>query len=318
MQAPTALTAAVDSPEGRAWMAAVPSLLHDLARQWNLITTGDLFWHGCHAVVFPVRQGSRPLALKLAWPADQTRGEAHALTEWRGRGIVVLVAADVPRGALLLERLNASRSLTGIPLAEAAATAGTLARTLAIEASGSFPSVRVEASHLATTILARQRSLHDPVSGQWIALAARLAADLADDPARLLVHSDLHYGNILASKRPGQPWVAIDPRAAVGAPRTFGGGPALDPGRRASRRASHHRPARHHRREREPGPGQGNRLGLRPNHRLLALGTGERAHGRSCSMPANRQRLGTPGRARQPAMKTPSPHRVAESKYALT
>jgi streptomycin 6-kinase len=28
----------------------------------------------------------------------------------------------------------------------------------------------------------------------------------------------LHYGNILASKRPGQPWVAIDPRAAVGAP----------------------------------------------------------------------------------------------------
>ena len=59
MQALTGLTApdlaAADSPEGRAWMAAVPSLLHDLARQWNLITAGDLFWHGCNAVVFPVR-----------------------------------------------------------------------------------------------------------------------------------------------------------------------------------------------------------------------------------------------------------------------
>ena len=210
--------AAVDSPEGRAWMAALPSLLHDLARQWDLTTTGDLFWHGCNAVVFPVRQGSRPLALKLAWPVDQTRGEADALTEWRGRGIVELVAADVPRGALLLERLDASRSLADIPLAKAAATAGTLAETLAVEASGSFPSVRAEARQLTTTIPARQRSLHDPVPGQWIALAVRLAADLAEDPARLLVHTDLHYGNILASKRPGQPWVAIDPRAAVGAP----------------------------------------------------------------------------------------------------
>ena len=222
MQAPTDLTApdlaAISSPEGRAWMAAVPSLLHDLARQWNLITAGDRFWHGCHAVVFPVRQGSRPLALKLAWPADQTMDEAHALTQWRGRGIVELAAADVPRGALLLERLDASRSLAGIPLAEAAATAGTLARALAIEASGSFPSVRAEARQLTTTIPARQRSLHDPVPGPWIALAVRLAADLADDPARSLVHTDLHYGNILASNRPGQPWVAIDPRTAVGAP----------------------------------------------------------------------------------------------------
>jgi streptomycin 6-kinase len=124
----------------------------------------------------------------------------------------------VPRGALLLERLDALRSLAGIPLAKAAAIAGTLAETLAVEASGSFPSVRAEARQLTTTIPARQRLLHDPVPGQWIALAVRLAADLADDPARLLVHTDLHYGNILGSKRPGQPWVAIDPRVAVGAP----------------------------------------------------------------------------------------------------
>jgi hypothetical protein len=45
MQAPTDLTApdlaAVDSPEGRAWMAAVPSLLHDLGRLWGPITAGD-------------------------------------------------------------------------------------------------------------------------------------------------------------------------------------------------------------------------------------------------------------------------------------
>jgi len=42
--------------------------------------------------------------------------------------------------------------------------------------------------------------------------------DLARDPGHSLVHTDLHYGNILASERPGEPWVAIDPTAAVGAP----------------------------------------------------------------------------------------------------
>jgi hypothetical protein len=50
------------------------------------------------------------------------------------------------------------QSLAGIPLAEAAATAGALARALAVEASGSFPPVRAEASQLTMTIPARQRS----------------------------------------------------------------------------------------------------------------------------------------------------------------
>jgi hypothetical protein len=45
--------AAAASPEGMAWMAALPSLLHDLARQWSLTADGDLFWHGYGAVVFP-------------------------------------------------------------------------------------------------------------------------------------------------------------------------------------------------------------------------------------------------------------------------
>jgi streptomycin 6-kinase len=210
--------AAAGSPEGKAWLAALPSLLHGLARRWNLTTDGNLFWNGYSAVVFPVRRAGRPLALKLVWPPGQASGEANALAAWRARGIVELVAADVPRGALLLERLDASRSLAGVPVTEAAAIAGTLARTLAIEAPGSFPSLQAAARQLTTTLRVRQRELHDPVPAEWIALAVRLAASLAEDPARLLVHADLHYGNILASQRPGRPWVAIDPAAVAGSP----------------------------------------------------------------------------------------------------
>jgi streptomycin 6-kinase len=114
--------------------------------------------------------------------------------------------------------MAASRSLASIPVAEAAAAAGALIRTLAIGASGSFPSLRAEARQLTAAIPARQRSLQDPLPGPWITLAARLAAGLARDPVRLLVHTDLHYGNVLAGQRPRQQWVAIDPDAAVGAP----------------------------------------------------------------------------------------------------
>jgi streptomycin 6-kinase len=210
--------AAAGSPEGRAWIIGVPSLLSRLARQWDLTIAGEEFRHGYNAIVLPVGQRGRPLALKLAWPPDQVRSEADALTAWRARGAVELVACDGPSGALLLERLDASCSLASIPLAEAAAIAGGLMRTLAVEAPGSFPLLRKTARQLAVTFQARQRSLARPVPGQWITLAARLAADLARDPGRLLVHTDLHYGNILASERVGQPWVAIDPAAAAGTP----------------------------------------------------------------------------------------------------
>jgi streptomycin 6-kinase len=210
--------AAAGSPEGKAWMAALPSLLRDLARQWDLTTDGGLLGHGYNAVVLPVRQSDRPFALKLTWPPGQAGKEADALAAWRARGAVELAACDAPRGALLLERLDASRSLAAIPVAEAAAAAGTLIRTLATAPSGSFPSLRAQARQLAATIPARQRSLQDPLPGPWITLAARLADDLARDTTRQLVHTDLHYGNVLTSQRPGQRWVAIDPDAAAGAP----------------------------------------------------------------------------------------------------
>jgi streptomycin 6-kinase len=215
--APTDFAAAA-SPEGQAWLAALPRLVDDLASRWNLTITDGLARHGYNAVVLPVAQGSRALVLKLTWPAGNATGEAEALLAWRARGAVELLNADLSRGALLLERLDGSRSLASVPLAQAAAIAGTLIRTLAIEAPGSFPSLHAVACQLAGTLPARQQALHDPLPGEWIAQATSLATDLAHDRERFLLHTDLHYDNILATERPGQRWVVIDPKAAAGTP----------------------------------------------------------------------------------------------------
>ena len=210
--------AAATSSQGQEWLAALPSLLNDLAGRWSLTVTDELFRHGYNAIVVSVRQDHRALALKLTWPVARAGGEAAALTAWRARGAVELVNADIPHGALLLERLDAARSLASMPVAEAAAIAGALIRTLAIEAPRSFPSVQSTARELAATFRSRQQALHDPVPGEWIALAASLAAALARDSERSLVHTDLHYDNVLASGRPDQPWLVIDPKAAAGTP----------------------------------------------------------------------------------------------------
>jgi hypothetical protein len=45
--------AAAGSPEGKTWIAALPSLAADLASQWNL-ALGDVLGHGYDAVVFAV------------------------------------------------------------------------------------------------------------------------------------------------------------------------------------------------------------------------------------------------------------------------
>lgn len=56
----------------------------------------------------------------------------------------------------------------------------------------------------------RNAAQGEPLPRRWIELADELAPNLWASAAKSLIHTDLHYGNILAGVR--QPWLAIDPR----------------------------------------------------------------------------------------------------------
>jgi streptomycin 6-kinase len=203
---------------GRTWVAGLPSLVEALAADWRLSRPTDAMWHGYNAVVMPVERDEEPLALKVVWPPERVALEVRALAAWHGRGAVGLLAADERRGALLLQRLDPTRSLASVPLSEAASVAGRLIRTLAIVAPEGFPSLEGEAIEIAASLPVRQRLLGIPIADRWLDGAVQLAKDLAVARHPALLHADLHYANVLACDHRAERWVAIDPKPFVGDP----------------------------------------------------------------------------------------------------
>jgi streptomycin 6-kinase len=215
-EGPFALRAPEGSEEGRAWLATIPTLVETLCGRWGLLVDEGTSYEGHSAVVVMVRLGVERYALKLDWPPSSVEPEARALDAWGGRGAVRLAERDLELGALLLERLDPTRTLRSVPVTEAGGVAGALIRELAIASPESLPSLASAAERLAIELVSRQRRLGSPVPERWVDSARRLAAELGPHAARRLVHGDLHYGNVLASDR--APWLAIDPKPLSGDP----------------------------------------------------------------------------------------------------
>lgn len=208
--------AAQSSVEGRAWIAALPALLDRLCRRWRLQAEDGAAARGYHGVVVPVRRGPERYVLKLTWPVERTVDEARALAAWRGHGAVLLLEADPEAGALLLERLDPTRTLDSMDLRAAAQVAGGLLRRLAIPAPDGVRPLRAVAADIGGSLPVRQGRLGRPVPEGWLAAAGDLAHELGASAGDRLVHADLHYGNVLAGNR--EPWLAIDPKPVAGDP----------------------------------------------------------------------------------------------------
>jgi streptomycin 6-kinase len=200
---------------GRAWLARVPQLLDDACSHWDLGLDGTPT-HGGQGLVWPVRRGGSPLVLKITWPDELTRLEAAALEAWQGHGAARLEEHDAEKGLLLLERLEAGRSLEDVPIDEAVIAAAGLIRALAVPAPAGIPTLADEARRMEVDLPAAWRSLSGPFPRRLLDAVLETARTLGPTSATLLVHRDLHYGNVLAGHR--EPWLAIDPLPVAGDP----------------------------------------------------------------------------------------------------
>ncbi len=205
-------------PDGRpgswnAWLEALPARTTGLLAEWTLVADGEPI-AGRLSLVLPVRTAEdRSAVLKIGYPHEEAAQEHLALRYWDGNGAVELLRADPHRFALLLERIG-PEDLTQRWDLEACEVVGGLYGRIHVPAPPQVPTLPARLQQWTEGLRGGSSGLPPRLVEQAIALGTDLAADPAS--AGTLIHTDLHYENVLAADR--EPWLVIDPKPLSGDP----------------------------------------------------------------------------------------------------
>ncbi len=198
--------------KGEQWLKDLPCLVATLAVRWNLKDLNaypDLTYN----YVLKGWQEDQPIVLKVGIDLPAIEQEYAALQAFKGYGIVPVVDAALDQGAILLHQEVPGKTLSFIS-----------------------PKRDLEALHIAcqSAILLHQAPIPKDhffprledwlkiIDQQWdfpsspLQLARKLKNELLrNSESQVLLHGDLHYGNILSD---GNTWVVIDPKGVIGDP----------------------------------------------------------------------------------------------------
>jgi streptomycin 6-kinase len=214
-----------ETAEGREWLRLLPSRLDAAVQRWSLRDVGEPFAYAFESLAVPaIGPEGTGVVLKIAFPGRENRHEGAALERWAGEGAVLLLDRDLATGALLLERC-----LPGTPLIEAGQAVALdvlidLLPRLWVPAGEPFGTLADEAAWWADD-LKRDWDRTHAFERELLEAALGAVHDLAaTQPEQVLLHQDLHAGNVLRAER--QPWLAIDPKPLVGE-RAFAAAPIV-------------------------------------------------------------------------------------------
>ncbi|MBS0185856.1 MAG: phosphotransferase [Proteobacteria bacterium] len=196
--------------KGEKWLENLPFLVEGLASQWNLEdlkVCPDLTYN----YVLKGRQGKNPIVLKLGIDLLALQQEYDALQAFKEHGAISIIDENLKRGALLFTQAIPGKTLSSL-----------------------FPKHDTEALQIACQLAT---SLHQaplppthsfPLLSEWLKIIdqewefpfcqLQRARDLKDELLKnskqhVLLHGDLHYGNILSDK---EKWLVIDPKGVIG------------------------------------------------------------------------------------------------------
>lgn len=192
--------------EGKEWLAGLPAAVEAQCELWGLQVDGAVS-HGSNAIAVRVTRAAEPLVLRLTPPGPDVAEQVEALRWWDGRGTVLLYDVDLPRGAMLLERLGGS--LLDEPVGEAMVVLGQLMRRLAVSAPPGALSTATIARARAAELEADWQRLGRPFDSALLAEALAVAPQLAETTSELAVNGDFHSDQVLRGAR--EPWLVVDP-----------------------------------------------------------------------------------------------------------
>ncbi len=200
-----------DAPGGQDWLDALPVLIEAVTSSW-VLTLGPSFRDAHLSFTAPARCADGGSAvLKIQYPHRECVHEAAALEAWSGRGAVNLLRVDPYRYALLLERCDPGSSLAHAP--NALDTLIHLVPRLWLTVDGPFDRLRDEAGRWMDRL--QDPTLRPALDRRLVDHAVGVLRELAPSQgAPVLLHQDLHSGNVLSATR--EPWLVIDPKPLVG------------------------------------------------------------------------------------------------------
>jgi streptomycin 6-kinase len=204
---------------GVAWLDRLPSIIASCAQRWSLTILPPFADLSYNYVAPAIREDGTHVVLKAGVPHPELFREIAALSWFDGQGIIRLLEADAEEGVLLLERLEPGTPLSDLEDdEEATRIAARLMRSLwkPTPAEHCFATLADWAAGLGG-LRARFDGGCGPFPAALVDKAERLFEELigsAGEP--VLIHGDLHHGNILRSER--EPWLALDPKGVVGEP----------------------------------------------------------------------------------------------------
>lgn len=218
---PLTLTRTLHEVHGRAgaeWLGRLPDLLADCAERWSLTLSPPYPNLSYHYVAPAVQRGGAAVVLKAGVPNPGLSAEIATLRHYAGNGAVRLLDSDGEHGLLLLERLEPGVTLVTMEEEAATRTAADVMRRLWRPAPEQpvFPTV-ADWCHGFERLRAQFDGGTGPLPARLIVEAETLVRELvASQDATVLLHGDLHHGNILSATR--APFLAIDPKGVLGEP----------------------------------------------------------------------------------------------------
>jgi streptomycin 6-kinase len=207
------------TPRGHAtgvddWLAGLSGLTTELAERWELELGRPFAGGSLGYSVAATRAGTDAVVLRITYPDGWFPEGVAALVHWDGHGAVELIDHD-PRGAMLLERAVPGVDLRGAADEDAMMLAAGVMELLWIVGPAEITRVADEVGRWAATFRDRNDALGAPVPRELADEAVASMEELIASPReQLLLHGDLHLGNVLSAER--EPWLAIGPKPLVG------------------------------------------------------------------------------------------------------
>ena len=221
-------------PQVATWCSGVPALADEMADRWDL-RLGDGYSYGASSVVLRCRRltggdggaggaGEDRAVLKLSPDQPFLADQAAMLALFEPSGKVpAVLAVDADAGAVLLESIEPGTGADELPQPPSAQAWGDLIRALhdSVRPPPGFPrDLRGRCDEFFARIGRRlaQPSIAAQVRPADLSAGAdRYERLIATTPSPVLLHGDLHLGNVLDGGAV-RGLVAIDPRACVGDP----------------------------------------------------------------------------------------------------